>query len=377
MKLDKLIGDKSRVSFLEISLCFVLFSFLLIRGTFRGVLLPIMLFALPHLILYGYALINRNIKRETFNKLIFVSFCVFYIGIKIYRGMDCIGNEGDRDDALYQSVTHFLNGQYPYSELTFRHHVIATGPSSILLSLPFVKFFNSIQVVSTATILFLVAYIWRYVQKASKVPILSLALTVMIMTPFSNFNFWESGEELLYGLPFLYLAVIMFFNKSIKQDFIKDILIGIFLGISLLVRMNYAFPIAVILGFVLFNKGIKNFIFTLISFLFTVLIICFPFAVMNHNHFITHILGTWFDGDISFMAQNVLFFSSFIIWAYYYAIKKMPLKNQIHILIGISLFIGYIATGYISLPWHVLYWAIPFLITFPYLYEDKQIAHSV
>ncbi|UCD15934.1 MAG: hypothetical protein JSV34_02475 [Candidatus Omnitrophota bacterium] len=371
MKLGYLVADKSKVSILEISLCFVLFFFLLIRGTYRGVLLPIMLFALPHLLLYAYALINRNIGRDTFNKLIFVSFCIFYIGIKLYRGMDCIGHEGDRDDALYQSVKHFLNGEYPYKEFTFLHHVIHTGPSSVLLSLPFVKLFNSIQVVSAAAILFLVTYLWRYAEKISKVPILSLALTVMIMTPFSNFNFWESGEELLYGLPFLYLAVIMFFSKRIKQDFIKDMLIGIFLGISLLVRMTYAFPGVVILCFVLFNKGIKNFIFTLISLIVTILIICFPFAVMDHKHFISHILVTWFAADVSFIGQNVLFFAAFIVLMYYYTISKWPLKNQVHILIGVSLFIGYIATGYISLPWHVLYWAIPFMITFPYLYSKR------
>lgn len=370
--MNDVVGDKGKISFLEISLCFVLFSILLIRGTYRGILLPIMLFALPYVMLYGYAALNRKITRDTFNKLIFAAFCIFYLGIKLYRGMDCIGHEGDRDDALYQSTINFLNGRYPYAELTFRHHVIHSGPSSILLSLPFVKLFNNIQVVSALAILFLAAYLWKYAERFSTAPVLSLALTVMVLTPFANFNFWECGEELLYGLPFLYLSVIIFFNKRIKRDFIKSIVIGILLGISALVRITYVFPISVILGFILVNKGIKNFISAVIAFIFAFLVICLPFAVMDYKHFIPHILLTWFDADVSFMTQNVLFFSAFIILAYYHTISKMPLISQIHILIGISLFIGYIATGYISLPWHVLYWAIPFLITFPYIYYRKE-----
>lgn len=372
MRLDSLIGKKNRVSILEISLCFVLFFFLLMRPTYRGELLPIMLFALPHVILYGYALFNRNIKRSTFNKLIFISFCIFYLGIKFYQGMDCIGVASDRDDALYQSVRHFLNGEYPYDKLTFRRHAILTGPSSILLSLPFVKIFNSIQVISAATILFLVIYLWRYVEKVSKVPILSLSLTLLILTPFSNAILWAAEEELLYGLPFLYLSVIIFLNENIKKDFIKDILIGIFLGISLMVRLTYIFPIVVILFFILLNKGIKNVILALLSLIFTTLIICSPFVVMNPKHFIPHFPPIWFIGDISFISQIILFFSAFIILMYYYTISKMQLKSQVHILIGISLFIGYIPTGYIGMPWHILYWAIPLMISFPFIYLDSS-----
>lgn len=378
MKLNSFIADKNKISILEISLCFTLFFFLLIRGTFRTALLPMLLLSLPHVILYGCALFNKDIKRNTFNKLIFVSFCIFYIGIKLYRGMDSLNSEGDRDDALYLGVIGLLNGQYPYEGLlTFRGHAIFSGPASILLSLPFVKIFNNIQIVSTAAVLFLVIYLWRYAEKISRIPILSLSLTLLILTPFANFDFWESGEELLYGLPFLYLSIIIFFSEKIKKDFLKTILIGMFLGISLMVRMTYIFPAAVVLFFVTLNKGIKKFILAALSLIFTILLICLPFAAMNYKHFIRHfLLERWFEGDVSFISQNVLFFSSFIILMYFYTLKKMPVISQIHILITAGIFISYTAVGYISLPWHALYWAVPFLIAFPYIYTATSRAEK-
>lgn len=371
MKRDHFIGEKSKVSILEISLCFVLFFFLLIRGTFRGALLPILLFTLPYVMLYVYALFNRNIKRGTFNKLIFVAFCIFYIGMKFYRGMDCLNMGSDRDDALYQSVTHFLNGEYPYDKLTFLHHVIFTGPSSILLSLPFVKFFNSIQIFSTATILFLVIYLWQYAEKDSRVPILSLSLTIMTLTPFFNTIFWGAEEELLYGLPFLYLAVITFFSKNIKSDSIKGIVIGMLLGISVMVRMTYMFPALGVLFLILRHKRVGNFTVTLLSFILTALLICLPFVNMNMGHFIAKFPPIWFIGGISFISQITLFFLAFVIQMYFYTIRKMNLRSQFHILISLGIFIGYIPTGYFSMPWHVLYWAVPFMITFPYLYGES------
>lgn len=373
MKLDSLIANKNRISLLEISLCFILYFFLLIRGTYRVQLVQMLLLASPHVILYGYALFNRDIKRDTFNKFIFLSFCIFYIGIKLYRGMDSLNSEGDRDDALYLGVISLIDGQYPYEGLlTFRGHAIISGPSSILLSLPFVKLFNSIQVVSTAVILFLIIYLWKYAEKISKIPILSLSTTILILTPFSNFDFWESGEELIYGLPFLYLAVIVFFSEKIKKDSVKAILIGAFLGVSLMVRMSYIFPAAVVLFFVSLNKGIKKSLLAGLSFLSTVILICLPFIAMDNKHFTRHfLLERWFEGDVSFISQNVLFFSSFIILIYFYTLKKMPIVRQIHILISAAIFISYTAIGYISLPWHTLYWTIPFLIAFPYIYTDK------
>lgn len=371
MNLDYFIADKNRVSILEISLCFILFFLLLIRGAFRGILLPLFLFTLPYVVLYVYAAINRRIERSIFNKLIFLAFCLFYIGSKIYRGMDCIGNGSDTDDALYQSTISFLNGCYPYDKLTFLNHSVFTGAISILLSLPFVKFFNSIHIVSIAVILFLVIYLWRYAEKISRIPILSLSLIIMVLTPFFNTIFWNSEEEPLYGLPFLYLALMVFFSQNVKSDFIKSIVIGIFLGISVMVKMTYGFAAVAMLFFILANKGIKQFIRVLISFIITVVVICLPFVFMNPGHFISKFPPIWFIGDISFVSQITLFFLVFIILSYYYTLRRMSKISQIHILVGISIFVGFIPTGYFSMPWYVLYWAVPFMITFPYLYIEK------
>lgn len=109
----------------EILVALLFFVFMIIHPRYLGLrndgftLLPITLLTLPSLFLYLYALVNRKIKRETFNFLIVIAFFILYIGIKIYRGIDSIGREGDRDDALYQSVLYFLKGAYPFDKGTF------------------------------------------------------------------------------------------------------------------------------------------------------------------------------------------------------------------------------------------------------------------
>lgn len=168
MKLAFPFYAKENVSVYEIVVCFMCFCFML-GGFHRGIDVP-MLLSVPYLLIYVYALFKRNMPRSVFNVWIVIAFFIFYIGLKIYRGMDSINSEGDRDDALYQSILNVMQGIYPYDKPTFLNNVVTTGPASILISLPFVALFNSISIVSVLVVFFLVVYVWKYVEPKTSIP---------------------------------------------------------------------------------------------------------------------------------------------------------------------------------------------------------------
>lgn len=361
----------------EILIALLFFAFMIIHPRYLGLrndglsLLPVTLLTLPTLFLYLYVLINRKVKRETFNLLIVIAFFTLYLGIKIYRGMDSIGREGDRDDALYQSVYIFLQGVYPFDKGTFCcNPPITAGPASVLFSLPFVKFFNNINILSTLVMAFIVFYLWKYIERVSVRPILTLALIVMVFHPYFNWCYWESSEELLYGMPFLYLAVLIFLKQWLCIKWPKFFIIGILLGISSMVRICYMLP-AVMVLFLIYRNSRRYLIYSIIGIVLTVSLFSLPFLILNYKHFLFHYL--W--GATLYQKGNfeIAFFVAIIfIWSYSKIIKNFPLASQAHILIALAVITGHIYSGLLLIPWHVYYWMIPVLIAVPFLEKPQE-----
>ena len=52
-------------------------------------------------------------------------------------------------------------------------------------------------------------------------------------------------------------------------------------------------------------------------------------------------------------------------------IRKLPLINQVHILIALSTIVGYIYSGLLLVPWHVFNWMIPSLIALPFIKKSN------
>ena len=364
-------SDFKIISTKEILTALLFFAFMIIHPAYLGLgkkglnLLFITLLTLPTLFLYFYAFMNPKTKRETFNLLIVIAFFILFIGIKIYRGMDSIGKEGDRDDQLYQSINYFLKGIYPFDKPTFLNQPITCGLASIVLSLPFVKFFNNINIFTIFVMVFIVFYLWKYVEKTTARPILTLALTTMVFFPYFNWSYWESSEEILYGWPFLYLAVLIFIKDWINTKWLKFFCIGILLGICGMVRINYAFPIIAVLFFI-FKTHLRYSLYSLAGIILAVSVFSMPFFILNYRHFFSHYL--W--GSIMYARGNyeITFFVIIVFFELYLnIIRKLPLVNQVHILIALSTIVGYIYSGLLLVPWHVFNWMIPSLIALPFI----------
>lgn len=377
MKIDLEDDYDKRLSSREIIAAFLFFVFMILHPRYLGgrhdgfSLLPITLLTLPTVFLYLYVSINRKMKRETFNLLIVIAFFIFYLGIKIYRGMDSIGREGDRDDALYQSVNFFLQGIYPFDKPTFCcKPPITSGPSSVLLSLPFVKFFNNINILSAFVMAFIVFYIWKYIERVSARPILTLALIVMVFHPYFNWCYWESSEELLYGMPFLYLAVLIFLKQWIDIKWLRFFIIGILLGISSMVRICYMLPAAMVL-FLIFRNSRRYLIYSIIGIVLTVSLFSLPFLILNYKHFLFHYLwGATLYQKGNF--ETAFFVAIIFIWLYSKVIKNFSQASQAHILIALAVITGHIYAGLFLIPWHVYYWMIPTLIALPFIERPQE-----
>ncbi|TAM37166.1 hypothetical protein EPN54_05200 [bacterium] len=370
-------NDFKSIGMREILIALLLFVFMIVHPRYLGLrgealsLLPVTFLTLPSLFLYLYALVNRKIKRETFNFLIVIAFFILYVGIKLYRGMDSIGKEGDRDDALYQSVLYFLQGIYPFDKATFCQPApITCGPASVLFSLPFVFFFNNINIFPVFVMAFIIFYLWKYVEKETGYPILTLALSVMVFFPYFNWCYWESAEDILCGWPFLYLSLFIFLKGRIKTAWLRFFIIGILLGISCMFRISYLFPAAAVL-FLILRNNLKYLAYSVLGAVLIVILLSLPFLVLNYKHFLSGYL--W--GTALYTRGNfeMLFFVIIVLFQLYCTvIRKLPLASQAHILIALSAIAAYVYSGLLLIPWHVYYWMIPLLIALPFIERPQR-----
>ena len=362
---------QDKVSLLEIIIPLLLFIFMITHASYlKGLLFPITLFSLPFLLACLIPLVFKNLNRSNWELFLIIAFLFFYVGLKIIRGMKGIGAEGDRDDALYQSVKFLLQGVYPYDKLTFLNNLVTTGPASIILSIPFVKFFNSIQILSIAAISFLAVYYWRYIGQKTERNFLSIFLALMIFLPFMNWEYWESGEELLYGFPLIYLSVILLTSEDSRYKTLKYLFTGFLLGTSLMIRINYVIPILIILFLLLINRNKEVFLSVLVMIL-TIIIYMFPFLLLNKHHFIfSFIKYLWLasHGKYPFEALIGIFICVFLV--YVYGLRKLTLLRQLHILIALTLFSLYAVTGWATISWHAMFWFIPLIISLPFFLEQ-------
>ena len=362
-------GIDKTVRFLTFFATGFLFLFMTLRGNYRGgFLTPITLWSLPVLVAtLGWSVFShRHFSPKTWTAILIFAFLVFLIGIKLYRGLDGIGAQGDRDDALYQSVIHLLQGRYPYDTPTFLDNPITTGPTSILVSLPFIALFNSPHVVSIMTLGFLAFYMAGYVKRKTGVAYLALFIATLTFIPFSNWAFWEGSEEVLYGFPFLYGAIVIL--ASTKDTPHRDLIGGLLLGFAVMVRISYVLPVAVVWLVFALHRPIRRSLLVGLGTLVGAVLVSVPFLILNGNHFIHEFIrAVWLGSDSSYFVEAVL--AVLLVGAplYFLKLRHVDLSLQLNLCVAICVVLGHGLQGLMSRPWHAQYWFIPVAIAAPFV----------
>ncbi len=146
----------------------------------------------------------------------------------------------DRDDGVEIAATMLMRGSNPWNERTQLNLAITTGPSSILLAVPFVALFGEINLLT-----FIMWAVFLIFVLAGDLSLRNNSLTTIIMVlllPLSGFlhTLHWSLDELYYGailLPVLWVAL-----RSNKL-----IIAGLFGAFICFVRLSYA-PVVVAAG---------------------------------------------------------------------------------------------------------------------------------
>lgn len=205
--------------------------------------------------------------------LISLLVIVFFIGMHtIYfaHGSQYLG--ADRDTALVIAARSLLQLNNPWDNITQLGGVIDTGPTSILLALPFVKIFSSTNLLNFLFYIILVAlFLQGDVTKKNNSFILIVTLILFFNSGFWHNFFWTLGEY-YYGIPFLFAAWLATNHQ-------RNSLAGALLAAALWVRVSYLLLIFAFLGWWLFYywPGWKQWLRLITGGIISSLIIWLPF----------------------------------------------------------------------------------------------------
>lgn len=195
----------------------------------------------------------------------------------------------------------------------------------------------------------------------------------MIFVPCFRWEFFEAGEEVIYGWMFIYMAVWLIHNQTVIQKmFLKSVVIGILLGIAFMVRVSYMFPIAVIM-MLLFLENKKQAFVCCAGIIMTSIIFCLPFLLMDAHHFITQFIGkVWLQKRNDYGVQMIVTFFILLFPICYFLKDRISRQSQYYILISAVVFFSYLMTGFIGFLWHAIFWMTPLIIATPFLYKEVR-----
>jgi hypothetical protein len=330
------------------------------------------LLVVPFFICFFSLALTTKPTRQHKHVILIIAFAIFYVGIKVYRGMSTLNVEGDRDDALYYSVVNLLHGIYPYDKPTFLGQSVTTGPVSILMSVPFVLAFDNINILSVI-LLFLTIWFLFQIERDNQVPIIPVALCSFLFFNIRS-DFWHAAEEIIYGWVFIFLAIALLSASMKKRGTLVMLSIGCLLGIAAMVRIAYVIPISMILLLCVIEMGAGSALVAVAGAVITITFITLPFLMMNPVHFIdSFLLHTWLgwaSGDLfgimtAFLLAALLFP---FLWLY---VKNLSRRGSYYLLVGVGATFAYLMTGLIMK--HVLFWFIPLLFAFPTVYRDMYV----
>ncbi len=260
------------------------FFFLLLTG-----LSFLFLLRLPRWVYYLYLLVSV---------IAVVAHMVFNISAR--SGID---DGSDRDEAVEIAALAFLRGENPWDGQTDLNLAITTGPSSILLAIPFVTLTGHINLLTFIFwIGFAASLLWGDVRRQNNTLLLLLVLFMFPETEFVTVLTW-SLEELYYPL-LLFLAAWWMTGRR------WYFAVGLLLAFVVLVRLSYVFAVA---GFLLWftfqtDSPLKPLLKVGAGVAAGAIGILLPFALVGGQNFwarnfLTIALGAASGGG----AENVLF----------------------------------------------------------------------
>jgi hypothetical protein len=189
--------------------------------------------------------------------------------------------QSTRDDALEATATNLLHGKNPWQ--TSKDLVPTTGPTSILIALPFVALCGKVNVLSLIVwITFISILLYWDIKKQNEVWPVLCGLIISGVYGFEHTLFWGL-DELYY--PFIYLAIAYLFACRGRW-----FAVGALYAAAILSRPCFLFPV---FGFFMWDAfrpdfTLRKFIHQIYGGIFAAGIILLPIVLVDHTNPLTY-----------------------------------------------------------------------------------------
>ncbi len=363
-----MINSKLSQSQLESALALSVFLFMILHPAYLGFreavdLTPILLFSLPVVVVFIFGFWT---SRKSFINGLLLTTLFFVTAIKMFRLDSNLGNLGDRDDHVFGMAQAVLSGGAHFPVMTFRNMPATAGPTSTVLSVPFVYFLNNVDVVSLPFLLMLLYYFFRRSQREDQGPWLGLSLGFLVFFPYLNWCYWESSEELMFGWAFLVPATLMI-ARALKDGPQGSpwilIAAGLLSGLAVGVRIAYVIPSLYLLLVLVFECRWKSAMVVGLSCIASFILISLPVVLRSsvEEYVFNWLIPIWFKYNNNGIGQSLLYFGSVMI----VALCSKRWKWDIRVGVVVSSAVGMWLVGFFFLKWEFYFWFLPILIWLP------------
>lgn len=355
---------------LESALALLIFLFMILHPAYLGLreavdLTPILLFSLPVVVVFIFGF---WISRKNFINGLLLTTLFFVTAIKFFRLNSNLGNGGDRDDHVFGMAQAVLNGDAHFPVMTFRNMPATAGPTSTVLSLPFVYFWNNVDVVSWLFLLMLLYYFFRRSQREDQGPWLGLSLGFLVFFPYLNWSYWESSEELMFGWAFLVPATVMIARTQKdgpQGSFRVSIGAGLLAGLAVGVRIAYVIPFLYLLLVLFFERRWKSAWIVGLSSIASFILISLPVVLRSsvEEYLFNWLIPVWLKYKNNGIGQSLVNIGAVTL----VALCSKRWKWDIRLGVIVTSAVGLLLVGFFFIKWEFYFWFLPILIWLPEL----------